>query len=91
MVVKFGVEEAVDGSNAIGLGLLDVLHTAEDVLGRLLELIFVGAHFFFDTEIVTAGLFQLGQASIVGEAAVLELLAGKLEVRSAWKASMRRV
>ena len=78
MVVELGVEEAVDSGNAVGLGLLDILHAAKDILGRLLELIFVGAHFLLDPEIVTAGLFQLGQAGIVSEATVLELLARSL-------------
>jgi hypothetical protein len=78
MVIKLSVEELGQGCNVVHLGFLDVLHTTKDILAGLLKFGLVHANFFFDAEIVTAGLLQLVGAGVVGETAVLKLLAGVL-------------
>jgi len=78
MVIKLSVEELGQGCNVVHLGFLDVLHTTKDILAGLLKFGLVHANFFFDAEIVTAGLLQLVGAGVVGETAVLKLFAGVL-------------
>jgi hypothetical protein len=78
VVFELGVEERGEGTDTLGLGLLDVLHTSEDVLARLFKLGLVHANLFLDTEVVATGLLQLGGRGVVSETTVLELLAGGL-------------
>jgi hypothetical protein len=75
MVVKLSVEELSQSSNVLNLGLLNVLHAAEDVLAGLLKLGLVHADLFFDSEVVSSGLGHLVGTGVIGETSVLELLA----------------
>jgi hypothetical protein len=78
MVIELSVEELSQGCNVVHLGFLDVLHTTKDIFAGLLKFGLVHANFFFDAKIVAASLLQLVGAGIVGETAVLKLLAGAL-------------
>lgn len=75
VVVKLSVEELSQSSNVLNLGLLNVLHAAEDVLAGLLKLGLIHADLFFDSEVVSSGLGHLVGAGVIGETSVLELLA----------------
>lgn len=66
MVVKLGIKQLVQSIHAVSFCLLDILHTAQYVLARLLEFGLVGTDFFLHSEVVSASLVQFGSAGIVG-------------------------
>lgn len=66
VVLQFSIKEGRQSCDAIDLGLLDILHSAEHILTGLLEFDLVGANLLFDSEIVTLGFLQLRGARVVG-------------------------
>lgn len=81
VIVKLGVEELGEILDAVGLGVLDVLHPAEDILGGFFVFGLGGAEFLLEAEIVALGFLELADASVVGQPAVLELLASGLRTK----------
>jgi hypothetical protein len=79
VVVELRVDELGEVAHAVGFRVLDVLHAAEDVLGGFFVLGLGRAEFLFKPVVVALGLVLLGDAGVVVEAAVLELLARVLE------------
>jgi hypothetical protein len=65
VVLEFGVQELCQVACAVGLGVLDVLHAAEDILGRLFILGFCGAELLLEPEVVSLGFLELGDACVV--------------------------
>ena len=83
VVAEFGLQEGRQVLHHVDLGLLDVLHPAEDVLAGLLVLGLLRAQLLLHAEIFLLRLLHLGERRVVREAAGLELLARILAVVSA--------
>ena len=75
MIFQLGIHEFGQGIDVVDFGLLDVLHTSENVLARFLKFGLIGADLLLDSEVVPPSLGHFGDASIVGKSSVFELLA----------------
>ena len=79
VIVELGVDELSQVADAVGLGVLDVLHAPQHILGRLFVLGLGRPQLLLEPEIVALGLVELGDARVVVQAPVLKLLAGVLD------------
>lgn len=66
MVIQLGVEEPRQVADAVGLCILDVLHTSVYVLGGLLVLGFGATKLVLNAEVITLGLLHFGCGGIEG-------------------------
>lgn len=79
VVAELGFQEGRQVLHHVDLGLLDVLHPAEDVFAGLLVLCLLGAQLLLHAKVLLLGLLHLGERRVVGQTARLELLAGILQ------------
>jgi hypothetical protein len=71
MIVEFGIEKTGQVPNTVALGVLDILHPPEDILGGLLVFGLVGSGFLFDAEVVSPGFLHFRDTGIIGQPAAL--------------------